>query len=110
MALLTGWTPRERHAVIASYLGWSLDAFDFFVLVFVLSDVAKSFQVPITGVAWALTLTLAFRPLGAFIFGMTTEGVIYADWDPDWFMFFVGAMLLLATVFNGWLRTRASSR
>ncbi|MCB8882437.1 ABC transporter permease [Acidisoma cellulosilytica] len=48
--------------------------------------------------------------LGAFIFGMTTEGVIYADWDPDWFMFFVGAMLLLATVFNGWLRIRALSR
>jgi len=48
--------------------------------------------------------------LGAFIFGMTTEGVIYADWDPDWFMFFVGAMLLLATVFNGWLRVRAVSR
>ena len=48
--------------------------------------------------------------LGAFIFGMTTEGVIYADWDPDWFMFFVGAMLLLATVFNGWLRIRAMSR
>ena len=46
--------------------------------------------------------------LGAFIFGMTTEGVIYADWDPDWFQFFVGAMLLLATVFNGWLRIRAS--
>ena len=46
--------------------------------------------------------------LGAFIFGMTTEGVIYADWDPDWFQFFVGAMLLLATVFNGWLRYRAS--
>ena len=47
--------------------------------------------------------------LGAFIFGMTTEGVIYADWDPDWFMFFVGAMLLLATVFNGWIRVRAGS-
>ena len=46
--------------------------------------------------------------LGAFIFGMTTEGVIYADWDPDWFQFFVGATLLLATVFNGWLRYRAS--
>ena len=46
--------------------------------------------------------------LGAFIFGMTTEGVIYADWDPDWFMFFVGFTLLLATVFNGWLRERAS--
>ncbi|MBE7211901.1 MAG: ABC transporter permease [Gluconacetobacter diazotrophicus] len=48
--------------------------------------------------------------LGAFMFGMTTEGVIYADWDPDWFQFFVGAMLLLATVFNGWLRNRASRR
>jgi len=48
--------------------------------------------------------------LGAFIFGMTTEGVIYADWDPNWFMYFVGAMLLLATVFNGWLRNRARSR
>ncbi len=46
--------------------------------------------------------------LGAFIFGMTTEGVIYADWDPDWFQFFVGAMLLLATVVNLWIRTRAS--
>ena len=46
--------------------------------------------------------------LGAFIFGMTTEGVIYADWDPDWFMFFVGAMLLLATVVNTWIRARAS--
>lgn len=45
--------------------------------------------------------------LGAFIFGMTTEGVIYANWDPDWFQFFVGAMLVLATVANTWIRTRA---
>lgn len=45
---------------------------------------------------------------GAFIFGMTTEGVIYADWDPDWFMFFVGLMLLIATVVNTWIRARAS--
>ncbi|HEY2836481.1 MAG TPA: MFS transporter [Rhizomicrobium sp.] len=73
MAFLTGWTPRERHAVLASYLGWALDAFDFFVLVFVLKDVAATFQVPISGVAWALTLTLAFRPLGAFIFGRLAD-------------------------------------
>ncbi len=39
---------------------------------------------------------------------MTTEGVIYADWDPDWFQFFVGAMLLLATVVNTWIRARAT--
>jgi len=46
--------------------------------------------------------------LGAFIFGMTTEGVIYANWDPDWFQFFVGAMLVIATVANTWIRARAS--
>ncbi len=46
--------------------------------------------------------------LGAFIFGMTTEGVIYADWDADWFMFFVGAMLLIATVVNFWIRSRVT--
>ena len=73
MAFLTGWTSRERHAVIASYLGWSLDAFDFFVLVFVLSDIATGFKVAISDVAWALTLTLAFRPLGAFIFGRLAD-------------------------------------
>ena len=73
MALLTGWTPRERHAVIAAFLAWSLDAFDFFVLVFVLSDVAASFRVGIPGIALALTLTLAFRPLGAFIFGRLAD-------------------------------------
>ena len=46
--------------------------------------------------------------LGAFIFGMTTEGVIYADWESDWFMFFVGAMLFIATVVNTWIRFRVS--
>ena len=46
--------------------------------------------------------------LGAFIFGMTTEGVIYANWDPDWFQFFVGAMLVLATVANTWIRARVT--
>jgi MFS transporter, SHS family, lactate transporter len=73
MAFLTGWTPRERHAVIAAFLGWALDAFDFFVLVFVLSDIASSFQVAISKVALALTLTLAFRPLGAFFFGRLSD-------------------------------------
>ncbi|HXL70698.1 MAG TPA: MFS transporter [Rhizomicrobium sp.] len=73
MAFLSGWTPRERHAVIASYLCWSLDAFDYFVLVFVLTDVAQAFHAGITAVALALTLTLAFRPLGAFVFGRLAD-------------------------------------
>jgi SHS family lactate transporter-like MFS transporter len=73
MTFLRGWTLRERHAVIASYLCWSLDAFDYFVLVFVLTDVAQAFHAGITAVALALTLTLAFRPLGAFIFGRLAD-------------------------------------
>lgn len=73
MTFLRGWTPRERHAVLASYLGWSLDAFDYFVLVFVLSDVANAFRAGITSVALALTLTLAFRPFGAFLFGRLAD-------------------------------------
>ncbi len=73
MSVLTGWTPRERHAVLAAYLGWALDAFDFFVLVFVLKDIAKGFQVDNSAIALALTLTLAFRPLGAFIFGRLAD-------------------------------------
>jgi SHS family lactate transporter-like MFS transporter len=73
MSFLENWTPRERHAVVASYLSWSLDAFDYFVLVFVLSDVTQAFHVGIVQVALALTLTLAFRPLGAFIFGRAAD-------------------------------------
>jgi SHS family lactate transporter-like MFS transporter len=73
MTFPRGWTPRERHAVIASYLGWSLDAFDYFVLVFVIPDVAASFHTGVASVALALTLTLAFRPLGAFTFGRLAD-------------------------------------
>lgn len=46
--------------------------------------------------------------IGGFIFGMTTQGIIYAGWDPQWFMFFVGVMLLLATVFNAWIRRQVT--
>jgi simple sugar transport system permease protein len=48
--------------------------------------------------------------IGAFIFGMTTQGIVYAGWDPNWFMFFVGATLLLATLLNNWVRQYASRR
>ncbi|WP_433479291.1 ABC transporter permease [Spirillospora sp. CA-142024] len=45
--------------------------------------------------------------IGAFIFGMTTQGIVYAGWNPDWFKFFLGAMLLAATLLNLWVRRRA---
>jgi SHS family lactate transporter-like MFS transporter len=55
--------------VLASYLGWTLDAFDFFLLTFLLKDIAKEFGVDVPAVAYALFLTLAMRFVGAFIFG-----------------------------------------
>lgn len=70
---LKGWTPVQKHVVAASYLGWSLDAFDFFLMVFVIKDVAHEFGVQHEAVAWAVTLTLAFRALGAFIFGRLAD-------------------------------------
>ncbi|MGW8377042.1 ABC transporter permease [Streptomyces sp. ODS28] len=47
--------------------------------------------------------------VGAFIFGMTNKGIVYAQWNPDWFKFFLGAMLLLATLLNAWIRKRAEA-
>ncbi len=60
---------RARKVVIASFLGWTLDAFHFFIMVFVFSDIAEEFGVTITTVTVAVTLTLAMRAVGAFIFG-----------------------------------------
>jgi simple sugar transport system permease protein len=47
--------------------------------------------------------------VGAFIFGMTNKGIVYAQWNADWFKFFLGAMLLLATLLNVWVRRRAEA-
>ena len=70
---LRGWTPAQRHVVAASFLGWTLDAFDFFLLVFVLKDVAAEFNATVATVAVALTLTLGLRPVGAFLFGRLAD-------------------------------------
>jgi simple sugar transport system permease protein len=48
--------------------------------------------------------------LGAFIFGMTTQGIVYAGWDPNWFKTFLGAMLLLAVLVNLYVKNYASQR
>jgi simple sugar transport system permease protein len=48
--------------------------------------------------------------VGAFIFGMTSKGIVYAQWNPDWYKFFLGAMLLLATLLNAWVRKRAEEK
>ena len=69
----SGWTSDQRHVVIASFLGWTLDAFDFFLLVFVLKDIASEFGTDISSVTLAIVLTLAMRPVGAFVFGRAAD-------------------------------------
>jgi MFS transporter, SHS family, lactate transporter len=71
--LLRALTPNQRGAVIASYLGWTLDAFDFFILVFVLKDVAQEFHSDVETVTYAIFLTLAARPVGALLFGLAAD-------------------------------------
>ena len=66
-------TPRQRSAFIACFLGWSLDAFDFFILVFCVSALATQFQTKPSVVFNATLLTLAMRPLGAFLFGLMAD-------------------------------------
>ena len=70
---LKGWSSAQKHVVAAAYLGWTLDAFDFFLLVFVIKDVAGEFGTAVSSIALAVTLTLALRPVGAFIFGRLAD-------------------------------------
>jgi SHS family lactate transporter-like MFS transporter len=73
LQMLRVLTPKQRGTVLASYLGWTLDAFDFFILVFVMEDIAKEFGTDIKDVTFAIFLTLAARPLGALIFGLAAD-------------------------------------
>ncbi len=66
-------TSVQRNVVIAGFLGWTLDAFDYFVLIFAAKAIASDFHVAREDVVFAVTLTLMARPLGAFVFGLLAE-------------------------------------
>jgi SHS family lactate transporter-like MFS transporter len=63
----------QKNAVLAGFLGWTLDAFDFFILTFALATVAKDFNRTIPEIALTLTASLAMRPVGAFVFGLMAD-------------------------------------
>ena len=65
--------PMQRHAFFASFFGWMLDSFDYFLLVFSIPAISAEFHAGTVQVAEALFLTLAFRPVGAFLFGFLAE-------------------------------------
>jgi len=63
----------QVHAVTASFLGWTLDAFDFFVIVFLVDTLAAQFHVPASKIILTITATLAMRPVGALLFGVLAD-------------------------------------
>jgi SHS family lactate transporter-like MFS transporter len=63
----------QRSAMLASFLGWTLDAFDFFLLTFVIKAIAKDFGTKPSDVLFAITLTLIARPFGAIVFGWLAD-------------------------------------
>src|SRR5438270_5950328 len=66
-------TPVQRNSFMACFLGWSLDAFDFFILVFCVSAIATQFQTKVSAITEAIFITLAMRPVGAFLFGLMAD-------------------------------------
>jgi MFS transporter, SHS family, lactate transporter len=64
---------RPVHAVTAGFLGWTLDAFDFFVVVFLVDTLAAQFHVSKAHIVFSITATLATRPLGAIVFGLLAD-------------------------------------
>ena len=63
----------QWHACSAAFLGWTLDAFDFFVVIFLINTLAARFQVPAAAIIATTAWTLAMRPVGAVIFGMLAD-------------------------------------
>ena len=64
---------KHWHALTAGFLGWTLDAFDFFVVVFLVDKLAGEFQVSKEQIVFSITATLAMRPVGAIIFGLLAD-------------------------------------
>ena len=73
IADLKSLEPSQRSAIWASYLGWTLDAFDYFLMVFMFKAIAAEFGTDIKAVTQAVFVTLAARPIGAFLFGWLAE-------------------------------------
>ena len=64
---------QAQHAVLAGFLGWTLDAFDFFILAFVLAPIAKEFGTYVPAIALTITASLATRWIGAILFGLFAD-------------------------------------
>src|SRR5918912_1696599 len=69
----TPLTPDQRNSFVAAFLGWTMDAFDYFLVVLVYAEIAADFHESLTKMAFLTTVTLVMRPVGAFLFGLCTD-------------------------------------
>src|SRR6202451_4224092 len=67
------WRKSQRDVVISAYLGWTLDAFDFFLMVFMFKDISRDLHSSMQVVSTAVLLTLGMRPVGALLFGRLAD-------------------------------------
>ena len=79
-ALPTDPNPSDRYsAFLVGFAGWTLDAFDFFLVVFCLTDIGREFQMTDVAVAFGITVTLILRPVGALVFGLFATNADYKN-------------------------------
>jgi SHS family lactate transporter-like MFS transporter len=71
----TKLTADQRSSFLAAFLGWTMDAFDYFIVVLVYADIAKEFGVSLTRMAFITTVTLLMRPVGALLFGVWADRI-----------------------------------
>jgi MFS transporter, SHS family, lactate transporter len=71
--MATRLRPDQRNAFLAAFLGWTMDAFDYFIVVLVYAEIAKDFGVSLERMAFLTTVTLVMRPVGALIFGLWAD-------------------------------------
>src|SRR5918912_2912391 len=69
----TPLTPDQRNSFVAAFLGWTMDAFDYFLVVLVYAEIAADFHESLTKMAFLTTVTLVMRPVGAFLFGLWAD-------------------------------------
>jgi MFS transporter, SHS family, lactate transporter len=71
----SGLTKVQRNSFVAAFLGWSMDAFDYFIVVLVYAEIGKDFGVSLTKMAFLTTVTLCGRPFGAYLFGRWADKI-----------------------------------